>query len=346
MNAAVSPSAADELNLLLEWPEARTRPQWAAIFGSSIALHILFFFAAVRIPTLVGREQPAPVLHVQHVTLYLPKELMTQKAPNRAPVSKQIDLADLMSSREAANRGAEARRPSVKRFELPKQDEPKPVAKNTPPQILPEAPKVDSTGNAPAAGIAGGLPVPPPPAPKPSESPFQNVGSAVPPNPHPTLAPPKSAVNAPVDGLVQSQNNRELVISDDVPQQSAPGSLGTNAQAPAQHAAVELQSDPTGADFRAYLRQILLIVRTNWRRVVPESARMGMLKGRTVVEFAINRDGSIPKMVVADTSGSMPLDRAAVAGLSMSNPLPPLPADYRGMQVRLAFTFAYNLPAK
>jgi TonB family protein len=80
--------------------------------------------------------------------------------------------------------------------------------------------------------------------------------------------------------------------------------------------------------------------------VVPESARMGMLRGRTVVEFAINRDGSIPKMVIADPSGSSPLDRAAVAGLSMSNPLPPLPADYRGMQVRLAFTFAYNLPAK
>ena len=73
---------------------------------------------------------------------------------------------------------------------------------------------------------------------------------------------------------------------------------------------------------------------------------MGTLKGRTVIEFIINRDGSIPKLVTADTSGSEPLDRAAVAGLSMSNPLPPLPAGYKGLQVRLAFTFAYNMPAQ
>ena len=346
MNAGVLPPSSAELNLLLEWPEERTRLQWAAIFGASLAVHVLFFAIAVRLPTLVGRAKPRPLLRVQHVTLYLPKELMTQKTPNRAPVTKQIDLADLTASRASAKRGSEARRPSVKRFELPKQDEPRQVAKNEPPQILAEAPKVDTAATAPPSGLPGGLPVPPPPAPKPSESPFQNIGSEVRPNPHPTLAPPKSSVAAPMDGLVQKQNSRELVISDDVPQQRTPGGLGANEQAPAQHAAVELQSDPTGADFRAYLRQILLIVRTNWRRVVPESVRMGTLRGRTVVEFAINRDGSIPKMVISDPSGSMPLDRAAVAGLSMSNPLPPLPADFRGMQVRLAFTFAYNLPAK
>jgi hypothetical protein len=40
------------------------------------------------------------------------------------------------------------------------------------------------------------------------------------------------------------------------------------------------------------------------------------------------------------------LDRAAVAGLSMSNPLPPLPAEFKGEQVRLAFSFAYNMAAQ
>jgi TonB family protein len=106
-----------------------------------------------------------------------------------------------------------------------------------------------------------------------------------------------------------------------------------------------LQSDPRGADFKPYLARILAIVRSNWRTVIPESVRMGM-RGRTVLEFAINRDGSIPKLVIADPSGSEPLDRAAVAGLSMSNPLPPLPTDYKGLQVRLAFSFSYNMPAQ
>ncbi len=109
---------------------------------------------------------------------------------------------------------------------------------------------------------------------------------------------------------------------------------------------MELQSDPEGADFKAYLTRILAIVRSNWRRVIPESARMGTLRGRTVMEFIINRDGSIPKLVTAQSSGSEPLDQAAVAGLSMSNPLPALPADYKGFQVRLAFTFTYNLPSQ
>jgi hypothetical protein len=51
-------------------------------------------------------------------------------------------------------------------------------------------------------------------------------------------------------------------------------------------------------------------------------------------------------MVIADPSGSQPLDQAAVAGLSMSNPLIPLPADFKGGQVRLAFSFSYNMPAQ
>jgi TonB family protein len=64
------------------------------------------------------------------------------------------------------------------------------------------------------------------------------------------------------------------------------------------------------------------------------------------LEFIINRDGSIPKLVTAESSGLDPLDRAAVAGLSMSNPLPPLPADFKGQQVRLAFSFAYNMASQ
>ena len=104
--------------------------------------------------------------------------------------------------------------------------------------------------------------------------------------------------------------------------------------------------DPQGADFKPYLTRILAIVRTNWRKVIPESARMGLLRGRTVMEFIIDRDGRIPKLVTADPSGSDALDRAAIAGLSMSNPLPPLPSDYKGVQVRLAFTFSYNMPSQ
>ncbi len=149
-----------------------------------------------------------------------------------------------------------------------------------------------------------------------------------------------------MDALARDANSRKLVISDDNPSEPLPGAPGSIGRTSAQHTAVELQSDPQGADFKPYLARILAIVRSNWRTVIPESVRLGTRRGRAVVEFAINRDGSIPKLVIADPSGSEALDRAAVAGLSMSNPLPPLPSDYKGLQVRLAFTFSYNMPAQ
>lgn len=340
MNSGVFSPRTAELNLLLEWPDQRTHPQWVAIFAASVALHLIFFGVGIRIPSLLGDLRPPErTVVVRRIPLYLPRDLMTQRAPNRQKISKKIDLADLQPSRPAKQSPSPST-PSVRHFEAPKQ-----LAKNLPPQILPQAPAVSPNANgAVQPGVADGLPAAAPPAPSPSTGPFQNIGNSIP-NAHPKLAPPKATVNAAIDGLSHS-NSRQLIISDDLPDARMPGSPGSLDQAPAQHAAVELESDPAGADFKAYLKNILTIVRANWRRVVPESARMGTLRGRTVVEFAIDRSGNIPKLVMADSSGSEPLDRAAVAGLSMSNPLPPLPGDFKGLQVRLAFTFAYNLPAK
>jgi hypothetical protein len=47
--------------------------------------------------------------------------------------------------------------------------------------------------------------------------------------------------------------------------------------------------------------------------------------------------------VITSTSGVEAFDRAAIAALSMSNPLPPLPADYKGDQVRLQMALSYNM---
>ena len=336
------PASPIELNLLLEWPGPRSRPQWAGIFVASLVLHIFFFFVAIQLPSFIQPAEPERTVIVRRTPLYLPPSLLTQRAPNRQKLSKNIDLADLLSAPAEKPRPA-ARPPSVKRFEVPKQSNLRQVAKNTP-QILPEAPQVTATqAAAPSPGALNGLPAPP--APAPSESPFQNVGSEAPENSRHTLAPPKAGVDAAINGLAQDPNSRKLVISDDSSSRATPGSTGTTGPGE-QHNAVELESDPQGADFKPYLTRILAIVRANWRRVIPESARLGLLRGRTVIEFVINRDGSIPKLVTADPSGSQPLDQAAVAGLSMSNPLPPLPADYKGLQVRLAFTFSCNMPSR
>ena len=114
----------------------------------------------------------------------------------------------------------------------------------------------------------------------------------------------------------------------------SPGNLGSG---------LELLSDPKGVDFRPYLLQILNSVRRNWHAVLPESARLGMERGRTGIQFIVGKAGNVPKLVIASSSGSQPLDRAAVAGISASLPFPPLPAEFTGGEVRLQFVFLYNM---
>ena len=97
------------------------------------------------------------------------------------------------------------------------------------------------------------------------------------------------------------------------------------------------------ASFRTILIRVLAAVRRNWFAVLPESARLGNQRGRVLVQFAIDRKGSVPKLVISVPSGAQPLDRAAVAGISASNPFPPLPAEFKGEQIRLQFTFSYNM---
>jgi TonB family protein len=335
---------AQELDLLLHWQKRHSARGWLGIAVASVLLNLLFMLVVVQAP---GSVSPAPqqrTVVIRKIRLYTPRDLLTQKAPNTRTPTKNIDLKDLLPVAPSRARNARPN-PSVRHFEAPSSLPPRQTAKAAP-QIMAEAPNVpvsQAPSNLPP-GAANGLTAAVPPPPTPPDQPFQNVGSEPLTN-HPKLAVPKTGVQSAIQSLAQPPNSTRLTINDDNQSQPSPAAPGTNGQAPAQHAQVELQSDPQGADFRNYLAHVLSIVRANWRHVIPESVRMGTLRGRTVVEFIISRDGSIPKLVTADPSGSDALDRAAIAGLSMSNPLPPLPVDFKGMQVRLAFTFSYNMPS-
>jgi TonB family protein len=105
---------------------------------------------------------------------------------------------------------------------------------------------------------------------------------------------------------------------------------------------MELLSDPLGVDFTSYLIRVLAAVRRNWYAVIPESAKLGR-GGKVVIQFAIAKDGNVPKLVIAIPSGADPLDRAAVAAISATNPFPPLPAEFKGNLIRLQFAFQYNV---
>jgi TonB family protein len=333
------------LNLELDWRLEGPRHAWLKVIGGSLAVHVLLFLGAIRLPSFVTPSEPVRRAVVRHIPLYLPPELMTQKAPNRDRVSKQIDLASLLAERAQQQAQPASPAPSRKRFELPKRTTTQPAKSQTPLPTAPEIALNQPPGPLPP-GAANGLPVAAPPPPSPTPGPFQNIGADTPRVAHPSLTPPKATVESAIHELAQSGASNNVVITDDSPTEPLAPSPGTLRQPGAQHAAIELQSDPQGADFKPYLTRILAIVRANWRHVIPESARMGTLRGRTVLEFVVDREGRIPKLVTAQSSGIDPLDRAAIAGLSMSNPLPPLPPDFKGAQIRLAFSFAYNMPAQ
>jgi TonB family protein len=257
---------------------------------------------------------------------------MTQRARNRMRPSSDIALADLLARQAAAARPAAARH-----FEPPKVQAPK--GPQTP-QIQP--PPDLAVNNGPAQlppGTAAGLTQAVAPAPADTHA----LGSEAPQRPAPILRAPHASVDSAIQSLAQNPANRRMTVTESDPSRPLPGAPGSNGQAGTQHVEVELKSDPNAPDFRKYLAQVLAIVRANWRRVTPESVHLGTLRGENTIELIINRDGSIPKLVIGDSANIDALDRASVAGVSMSNPLPPLPDDYKGQQVQVTFTFKYNI---
>lgn len=130
------------------------------------------------------------------------------------------------------------------------------------------------------------------------------------------------------------------------PADSGEISVGGGLHLPASAARMsnfQLKSDPMGVDFQPYLQRVLAAVKLNWVAVFPEAARLGT-RGTVTIEFAIGKDGKVEKIVFNGQSGSRALDNASVAAISASNPLPPLPGEFRGDRIVLEMSFMYNMP--
>jgi TonB family protein len=106
---------------------------------------------------------------------------------------------------------------------------------------------------------------------------------------------------------------------------------------------VEVLSDVSNVDFGPYMSKAASIVRANWWVMMPEEAKPPRrASGETVVQFAILPEGKIDSVTLLKSSGSNILDRAVIAALVSSNPLPRLPAKFKGPLLSLRFTFQYN----
>jgi TonB family protein len=339
MEAVEVPQKTEDVRLLLAWDTAADQARSRRAGTFSIITHIVAIVILFSLPHEVFRP---PVETRRIVTpLVFPLKEPTQKAPNTGKVSKSLTVEGLLPRQ---NVKLPESRPSTTRPRA-LQPPPAPVAKPSAPPPMIEPPKVDAAIKDGGPKLPPGLtPATAPPPQIQAEEPklaFEAPGAYGSGQGVPKEAPPSTSVADAMSALSRSGGGG-VVVGD---LGMGDGGLGPGIHQPPsagrQKSQLQLLSDPMGADFRPYLLQILQTVRRNWFAVMPESARLGR-RGTVALQFAIAKDGTVTKIVFATNSGVDALDRAAVASISMANPLPPLPLDFRGNVIRLQLTFAYN----
>jgi TonB family protein len=333
------PTEIAELNLLREWREPISSRRVLRAGLGSLAVHVVLIGAVFLAPDVKSpiQETPSVDIAVKKATLiYLPRDFEpTQKDVNKGKVTRGLDLRSATEGQPSPGR----------RFRPPTLTPGLPTPTQAGVPSL-EPPKIEVASGAPMAPMAGiGAPSagPPPPPERPKLA-LENVtgGTSPKPNPNPNV---QLNLPKPVPDLSRatprSVGGGGISVGD---LEAAPALTGvTPSPIPCQECStLQLLSDPQNVDFKPYLQQVLALVKRNWLSVIPESARLGR-RGIVLLQFSIDRRGLVPKVVIATPSGVEAFDRAAVAGLSMSNPLPPLPVEYKGDQVRLQMAFSYNV---
>jgi TonB family protein len=330
-----------ELHLvLLDQERIEKHPQFLRAGLGSVLVHLVVILALIGIAQLPAPEplsQKTVDDFRKAVTLVAPQ--LTQKEPNRAKVAKELTVENLTAKPDV--------RPVLKPFIRP----PNPPAPRFKPAPTIEPPSIKMAQSPPPAlgtsPLAPPAPAPPPQV-QPQEKPklaFENPG-ALEGRPAPVagsgrIPVPKSGIQEAVRGAMRSGPGG-LSVGDNTEEPSPLSQINPRSSVGQPKSSLELMSDPMGVDFKPYLIRILAAVRRNWFSVIPESARLGR-RGRTVLQFSIATDGHVPKLVIVTPSGADALDRAAVAGVSASNPFPPLPPEFKGDQIRVQFVFSYNL---
>jgi TonB family protein len=323
------PSVSENVNLLVELDPESARWRFRAIFLLCILSYLVVAALLTGVSNMMRRHAELVALEEQSkppetTFLLLPPDILKRMQP-----PKTNTLSD-------QNRVARGRAPIVT------------------PQAPPQA---YSKGKSPLPEIAGGgKPAAAPPAPPEPPAPKPSTGGGSPPAPqqkddalkledvpkpasspgHLAMASPEEAIQQSLQAAMQGRARTPAMgPGDSMGQFNNPNS---NFSIPG----AQILSDTQGVDFGPYLARIIYMVRQNWYAVIPESARLGQ-KGRVMLDFDIQKDGAVPGVDLAASSGAEPLDRAAEAAINASIPFPPLPSEFHGNHLKLRFIFLYNL---
>lgn len=323
-----------EVNLLASPEDAKQRDwQWVAR-SFSLIVHVGVLLLILFLPRLFTANQPTQEVALARQRLssvFLPPEV--RNVPKVRPPIEQPSNRIRLDPR------------ILKKLV--------PVEPPTPPPMA--GPKTSAPPQPEATKPAAPRPAPPP-QPTPAEKaqnafkPLSQMQTPTPPNRKlnldlPPLSPGKALEQSARQALQNNDSSTSAAIAAPMPQ--APGGPPPSGQGGQGllGSGVQILTPTNGVDFSNYLTRLLARVKQNWESVMPISARMGE-KGVVMMRFQIMRNGDMPsgEPVLERTSGKEPLDRAAGAALTESNPFEPLPSAFTGPYIELRIIFLYNLP--
>ena len=328
------PNRPIDVDLLIDLEPEATRWRLRTVFLGSILLHLLILALLYAGSGYIRHQQELVALEARNkppepMFLYLPPDL--QKKLQQKPKTPTLSDKDRLAQGKA-------------------------------PVVVPRAPQVPySKGNTQLPEVAGGqpkvtAPAAPPPQPKPqpkSDAGKEEAKADQKPSddglkledvPKPAASPGHLALSTPREEIEQSAAAAARAVRGQGRVAGPGDSLGqfSNPNSSFSLEGPMILSDTQGVDFGPYLARIVGIVRRNWYAMMPESARLGQ-KGRVAWQFAIQKDGSVPSLEMAVPSGATALDEAAKSAIDLSVPFPPLPAEFKGNELKLRFIFLYNL---
>lgn len=98
-----------------------------------------------------------------------------------------------------------------------------------------------------------------------------------------------------------------------------------------------------GGDFASryswYIEAVKRRIQGNWLQNTIDPAVRSARTAHAVVQFTINRDGTVKDIQVTQSSGNLSMDNSGLRAVIASNPMPALPNDYSGSYVKVIFDF-------
>ena len=320
--------------LLVQLQDDLSRSRMREAFWISVVVHLAVVIMLVNSQRIASWFPHRGVLLVSSNSSTKGKELTYLELPPDEQQITKPSNSDIISDK---NRRAMSKKPQLDAKELKKLISPAPPGPPGPPG--PAAPKPQPSSPPVQAQTA---------PPQPQQAHPQQQAQAAPPPANTTQTAKLQMPPNVFGGAMSTSSSIEQATRAAAMDRGGGGAggdygLGQGRQPTAAVGNLDVLSDTMGVDFGPYLQRVLHDVRLNWYNVIPEAARAPIMKkGKVTIEFAILKDGRVAGLQRVASSGDVALDRAAWAGITASNPFPPLPAQFGGQYLALRFHFYYN----